>query len=659
MLSVEGRVSLRYNKCMGEQTLPGEPDSKTPESFEVLTQRALETVQSQLKKLKGAGLVVDVAQTNIIKQYHVLEQARRLLRSHGSATVSDSGRYRTYHSEAEIETRLAEIRADLSLVADAQYADFTDFVDHGLPVVDKYIFDNRNHEAAEREPLTITVISTSETTRQISHPQDAVRVVPIRKSANPRVAYLLYKAAQEQAGIEPVSADKFIATMYQPEGAILEKSSSSDLIIIPIQADDSQLKHTALFPYKNELNQLHLELELKQKDAPFVIIYTHGFKLPLGETATYPRFIFCSSQDEVRNMTALVRELKSLKNAPSFMSQEVIAFSQQKLYDNSDLREWEGQTADTLQSLKHVIPLLSKNGAILDCGTGEGRIGGILARIGYNVFGIDISQNQLDRGRERIKEEGAGLRSEAINSLLSYNALSALEAEGLVAQADIEKDDATVASKYLTAQANFLTLHRDMHTSLRDWDKNHPNVNKRNFFGTSKNRREPFSNPMDLFADVGFETIMFNWHTFCEVGTPDNQRSVLIQAFQMLKPGGRIIIEIPDRMVGPYAHSLTDYHKAHPNEPLGTIRDSTSTEPGEATTQGNDEDTPRYFPDRNELVLLLQAVGFEPDNVETYLITKQDDAGDTHLQAKELFFCAQKPLAMAPGAAHPLYKAVA
>jgi hypothetical protein len=102
---------------------------------------------------------------------------------------------------------------------------------------------------------------------------------------------------------------------------------------------------------------------------------------------------------------------------------------------------------------------------------------------------------------------------------------------------------------------------------------------------------------------------------------------------------------------------LTDYHKAHPNEPLGTIRDSTSTEPGEATTQGNDEDTPRYFPDRNELVLLLQAVGFEPDNVETYLITKQDDAGDTHLQAKELFICARKPLAMAPGAAHPLYKA--
>jgi SAM-dependent methyltransferase len=298
------------------------------------------------------------------------------------------------------------------------------------------------------------------------------------------------------------------------------------------------------------------------------------------------------------------------------------------------------------------VPLPEHLGTVLDLGTGEGRIGGILARLGFRVLGLDISRNQLEKGRHRITEEGAGLRDEQSNPLLSYNALKSLEIEGTLPHEPII-DDELVSDRYCSEIGDFMSVHRRLNEIVDQWEQLFPNTDKHDFFGESPYNKFAFRDSSDYFADIGFDTVLFNWHTFCEIGSVDNQLQVLKQLFNVMKPGGVLVIEIPDRTVGPYAASLAEYHKQHPSEPFGTIRDATSTEDGISTSLEAEEDTPRFFPDRNELVLLLKSVGFDikpEEDVQTYLVKKKGQDGKEYLQVKELFIFAQKPEAIAKAA---------
>lgn len=267
----------------------------------------------------------------------------------------------------------------------------------------------------------------------------------------------------------------------------------------------------------------------------------------------------------------------------------------------------------------------------------------MLARAGYNVMGLDISRAQLARSRERMKEEGEGLRGEKEELGLSYHALMRLHEEGVV-DAPISSDkDAKM--KLLTVQGSFFELQDVLNQALVEWDNLYPDVDRDVFFDRNP-WGEPFAfrNPKNMFLDSGFDEAMFNWHTFCEVGSPENQKRVLEQILNVILPGGELIIEIPDRNIEPYASALRAYYAAHPDEPYGTIRDPKPE--GFQGLEGQDMYPPRYFPDINELTLLLKSVGFEIDpktDIQSYMIERADPkTGEKSLTLKEHFITARK-----------------
>lgn len=204
--------------------------------------------------------------------------------------------------------------------------------------------------------------------------------------------------------------------------------------------------------------------------------------------------------------------------------------------------------------------------------------------------------------------------------------------------------DADTADHYLPVEGSFFNLQYALNQALIEWHDRYPDIDPYAFFNESPFNEYAFSDERDMFADVGFDAAMFNWHTFCEIGSPENQKNVLEQILNILDRGGELILEIPDRKIEPYASALRAYHTAHPAEQYGTIRD-----PKPADFQGlegEDMYPPRYFPDINELILLLKSVGFEVDpakDVQTYLITGNDQStGQETLTLKEHFITARK-----------------
>lgn len=357
---------------------------------------------------------------------------------------------------------------------------------------------------------------------------------------------------------------------------------------------------------------------------------------------------------------------------------------QQASYNDSDLRLWENKTADTYQSLKHFLARfnyrnrlyrifqetryenLFKTGedgrtswflgdecgetptrevsTVLEIGVGEGRIGGMLARIkGINIMGLDISIEQLNRLQERIKEEGQGLRGEKETPGLSYHALRKLQDEGFLTHHPIISDKLT-SQHFLTVQGSFFELAHVLNNTLVDWHKLYPGIDPYKFFHESIYNEYAFSDRRDMFADVGFDAATIPWHTFCEIGSPENQKLVLEQILNVLNRGGELMIEIPDRGIEPYASALRVYNAEHPDEPYGTIRDQKPE--GFKGQQGENLYPPRYFPDINELILLLKSVGYEINptfDIQSYLITKTDPVtGQESLTLKEYFITARK-----------------
>jgi len=290
-----------------------------------------------------------------------------------------------------------------------------------------------------------------------------------------------------------------------------------------------------------------------------------------------------------------------------------LEISQREAYTDSDLRAWERRTADTYQSLRHILLRFKERKEpvryILDIGTGEGRIAGMLARLGYKVIGLDISDEQLQRRKERIKQEGQGLRGEKEIPGLSYHDLLKLQEEGLLPRTPI-LDDEEVANNYIQVQGSFFNIADAL---------NKAGINFK------------------------FDAAIVTWHTYDEFGPPKSQEAILEQIWSLLNAGGELIKEIPNRKIEPYASALQKYHIDNPTEPYGTIRDKKPVGTG-----GQEElYPPRYFPDINELILLLKSKGFDIDlqkDVQTYMVEDKETLESERGPAfEEYFIVATKP----------------
>jgi len=108
--------------------------------------------------------------------------------------------------------------------------------------------------------------------------------------------------------------------------------------------------------------------------------------------------------------------------------------------------------------------------------------------------------------------------------------------------------------------------------------------------------------------------------------------------FDNLRPGGKILIEMPDRNFGGYARALREFHAVNPDTPFGTILDSPSAS-NNPTEQNQATDTPRYFPTSEEIIGAIAETGFSFEKAPTYFVQSENG-----LVVKENLFIATKPM---------------
>jgi len=645
-----------------------------------------------LGKVQGAEQIVHVARGNYIRQADRLLIGAEEIINNGQAIIVNFGTEKTFHTLEEIEDGLSEIHQDMRyvqyLIEDSKSRNDEESVfTEVLTKLEKYMFDGKNLEM-ERGKTASTLIIRQESASGFANMLQREGIIPT--GAN------IVDATHQQVQF----SDGDVTTLDFPNASRGGLSGRIDManegdretgniflamgdipktVIIHVPSNDS---FSSIKGDHYAYQYMFIDwFRLPYKDRPQIIMYTDGFQPPLYIKHSYQGFLFCSTPDELRNVMTLTSQLAQNQREELYNPAN-LELGQKDAYDNSDLREWENKTADTFQSLDHLVSrfqhrndLYDENRTnrysrltttdekgnvswntpeedsvtptrhiktILDLGMGEGRISGMLARLGYNVMGLDISSEQLARSRERIREEGEGLRGEKDHPGLSYHALLRLQELGRVPPPQLS--DADVTSHFLPVQGSFFELQYVLNQALIEWHERYPDIDPYAFFGESPFNEYVFSEPRDMFGDVGFDAAMFNWHTFCEIGSPENQKNVLEQILNVMDRGGELILEIPDRKIEPYASALRAYHAAHPDEPYGTIRDQKPE--GFQGLEGEDLYPPRYFPDINELILLLKSVGYEVDpqaDVQTYLVTGKDEkTGQETMTLKEHFITARK-----------------
>lgn len=636
----------------------------------------VQTIVDTLSSVHGTEQIVHVAQGNFLKQAdRLLIGASEIIKS-GQTVINNFGTEKTFHSIEEIEAGLLEIHQDmqrLQTMIEMNLDEPQKIYGSVLSALEKYMYDGKNLEEEQSKASNILVIKQS-------GESDFLNTINEASSNSANVTEIDLPTYAHRDGLSS-RIDMANEGDRETDNIFIINGEIPKTVIIHVPSNDS---FSSIKGDHYAYQYLFIDwYRLPHKDRPRVIMYTDGFKPPLYIKHSYQGFMFCSSPDELRNVVKLTNQLAK-DQASELYKPDKLSVGQKEAYNNSDLREWENKTADTFQSLEHIIQRFNyrnnlfsqsrteaasqlfktdKNGnnswkaweensdlpakrihTILDLGAGEGRISGALARLGYNVMGLDISSEQLNRSRERIKEEGEGLRNEKAHEGLSYHALNKLVESGKVLPEEVELSDSETEKRFLPVQGSFFELQYELNRALIEWKNRYTDIDPYAFFGESPFNEYAFSDRRDMFADVGFDVAMFNWHTFCEIGSPENQKNVLEQILNILDRGGELILEIPDRKIEPYASALKKYHSEHPDEPYGTIRDPKPE--GFQGLEGEDLYPPRYFPDINELILLLKSVGYEIDparDVQTYLVTGKDEkTGQETLTLKENFITARK-----------------
>ncbi len=658
-----------------------------------LRQAKFQDVEQSLSSIKGADQIVSRVKNNYIKQVDRLFNGGADILHNSHAIVRDLGFTRKFNSLQEIEDKLVEMKKDIKELHTFIHSIDKPDVQGILARIHKFNFDGKNLERDSGQLSSALII------QDISYP-GLSEELRNRNIVHSEVKPLSNQTQFKQGEVAVYQHERPMSTRKLRRKIELRKNGDSTTDNILLVNGDIPKTVIIDVPTPESLDTWHSHLtyqeiredwyRLPEDLRPKVIMVTHDFEPDLMYKHDFQEFLFCTSLDELGDVLSITNRLDD-KQANDVYAESALAKGQREAYNNSDLREWENHTADTYQSLRMIlhriqqrhqamdeydkkrysklfdtdqdgnttfftpkretnIPL-RKIHSILDLGTGEGRIGGMLSRLGFNVMGLDLSETQLSRIKKRILEEGEGLRGEQEHPGLTYEAVNKLIAEGLISQEAL-LDDATAEKNYIPVEGSFFELEDVLNQELVNWVySDDSNVQEKyagrdpfKFFDTTPMNQYVFRDKDFMFSDVGFDMAMFNWNTFCETGSSGHEKEVLKQILNVLWPGGELVLEIPDRNIEPYASALKKYHAEHPDEPYGTIRD-----PKPADFQGLDGEElypPRYFPDVNELVQLLKSVGYEIDatqDVQSYLVTGKDpQTGEESLTLKEYFITARK-----------------
>lgn len=304
------------------------------------------------------------------------------------------------------------------------------------------------------------------------------------------------------------------------------------------------------------------------------------------------------------------------------LSEQDISNRLAKLYDNQEfsLRDYEGKTSDTSRSLGALLqaiedmPPQEATGdpdqcLIYDIGAGDGRIAIPLALDGNKVVGIDYSERMVADSKTRPLQFAEAYRRRKTDHLLDST-------KKVFGESGREIDDEAVDEMSQNIDIEY--------GNFFDFDANKFHQN----FG----ERQP-------------DVAIIMWHTLGFAGDLPRMQQVLSNVYNILRPGGRIIIEMPDRNFGGYARAIRDFHQSHPEQPFGVIEDAPSKSADSPTEQNKNLATWRYFPKNSEIEDVLRQAGFDigVSGGESYFV-KAEAGPNAKLLVKENMFIAEKPL---------------
>jgi SAM-dependent methyltransferase len=273
--------------------------------------------------------------------------------------------------------------------------------------------------------------------------------------------------------------------------------------------------------------------------------------------------------------------------SPEYLAPNIIAGHLQRLYDNPEfnLRDFEGKTTDTGVSLSYLSEVLDDRQ---------------LRETADNPEQLTVYDVGAGEGRIAIPLSQEGHRVVGI---------------------DISPRMVSQVPERVAAEGG---------------DSSRVDIREGNFFDFDSAKFDQAFGPEKADAAV----IM--WHTFGFAGDHEGQMRALKNVFDNLRPGGKVLIEMPDRTFGGYARALRQFHAEHPETPFGTMVDAPST--GAAPSEQNQAiSSPRYFPSRTEMEELLKEVGFVESFRDDYFVRAQNGEGQT-LAIKENLFVGQKPI---------------
>ena len=288
-----------------------------------------------------------------------------------------------------------------------------------------------------------------------------------------------------------------------------------------------------------------------------------------------------------------------------YLVADIINGHLRRLYNDEsfDLRDYEGKTTDTAQSLDHLLKVLEGGdySTVIDSGAGGLRVAIPVALAGHKVNGIDISARMVEKGHERMTE------------------FQQMAAQGKEDSYKQEIDQVMAAHNLSYGAEDIAAL------------PNRINIQEGNF---STFDREHYEATFGGQADAA----IMMWHTFGFAGDHAGQVKALTNLYDCLRADGLIIIEMPDRNFGQYARMIRKYHAEHPTEPFGAVVDAPSSQPGQVTEQDSANLSPRYFPSKEEIELAFKEAGFVVEDVQTYFVRNADN-----LVIKENMFVGRKP----------------
>ncbi len=593
--------------------------------YNKLTEQFVQRMQDILSEVENPDFF-DQSVSKSLQQYgeNFLDAVNEL-QVHGETILYVNGEYKKITSYNELGSIIESAVSDLHEFVSTVHS-FEDLKNNGIKLIDTYIFDSKNIEKIKNQSLNIQVQSSEE----------------------------FREKAQEQFSQIDSNVTFTEDFSYDVAEIINQSEAIPDVIIFEQENSGRYLDNTILSQIETQFREVYNEIrgQIKEKLAQGQVVddklvktkerleeYFHnqpirvGFssKTIKGEllkiggqkeiTALYNNYDLVSSlTDDQKELMMLLKDFVYTRNnkpdikfdEANLQAYELETFAMQEnpyelnLSNQDTLNRIEEKTADTRQALAHLFKKIEENDyeTVLDLGTGEGRVGIPLAMKGMEVLGIDQVESEIDSIKERIKNE----IDKTDKPGFSWFHLKKLIQDDVITEQDLNFDRGKVLQNYQIKHGNFFELEE---TLIDQPDKK-------------------------------FDMATFTWHTFCETGTIDNQRDVLVQVFNRLEPGGMVYIEIPDRTVGAYKYALNENLKRHPDDPIGVSRDDTCLEPGVACVY-NENATPRFFPGRDEIRNLLKSVGYESIDLDTYLITSKDEERKEYLEVKELVVTAKKP----------------